>query len=67
MDAIRAEAAAMTLDEHDKLPTVVEGEALPTGKAPGSGNNSGFNSPRGGQSSGANPATQPSEEKQLLT
>ena len=65
MDAIRAEAAAMTLDEHDKLPTVVEGEALPTGKAPGSGNNSGFNSPRGGQSSGANPATQPSEEKRV--
>ena len=58
MDAIRAEAAAMTLDD-DKLPTVVEGEALPT-----SGNNSGFNSPRGG-SSQSQSQQHPSEEKRV--
>ena len=58
MDAIRAEAAAMTLDD-DKLPTVVEGETLPT-----SGNNSGFNSPRGGSSTQSQ-SQHPSEEKRV--
>ena len=48
----------MTLDD-DKLPTVVEGEALPT-----SGNNSGFNSPRGGSSQSV-ASQHPSEEKRV--